>query len=623
MSEIKLGDQIVFFPADELDGAFAALIDIGYTGIRVNQLYKRVSEVVLKPDLYTVLLNRTAYQFIKFLTTPTQFENGANHVYEILKLQNNMRSFDGMTEIVKMPKLPFDVLNVIASHAGPSTQMKLKTYAKTTTGVEADKYEKWFKNKNYYPALIEAVKDQQIDIVKYIVGLGLPHPVTYYIDRGFTTPDYYSAIVDENVHIEYEALAFAILNSSRTGNELVDVLSDNVSGNWITMIKLAAFVGNQEIVSNFQNILINNGKLAGQLDMLHLMMFSDAAVLYFSALGRQETLFMSALKSFKLKYGNQHEKIDVYNHVFRAAIEGGSRNIMDVMFNLSREYINFNVYIDDIKTLEAAEWFFRNRMEAQTTDAYFNILEKLLEYRQGDDLLDYYRIIQVFEEANDHSAALMRAAIKGHNLEMLKIFVNDFDLLYQQKLAVCREAVESNDVEIIEFIFSTGYMNILTDRDRNKLLSNATTVDTAKQLIRHGLLPNFETLVAATKYVDLIKFYYENYRDQIFPGPLTADRTVSNMTVDTLKYCLSHLDKLYIVLILIISFDIDYLEYLWSLPDDGTKIGEMVKVLREKIGGHPNSERIQNYSEKLWQENEVMKYVKMLNYKNRLARLSL
>jgi hypothetical protein len=77
------------------------------------------------------------------------------------------------------------------------------------------------------------------------------------------------------------------------------------------------------------------------------------------------------------------------------------------------------------------------------------------------------------------------------------------------------------------------------------------------------------------------------------------------------------------VLSLIISFDIDYLEYLWSLPDDGTKIGEMVKVLREKIGGHPNSERIQNYSEKLWQENEVMKYVKMLNYKNRLARLSL
>ncbi len=624
MAEIKLGDALVFFPTGELQGALAGLIDIGYGGITVDPMYRRVFNVVLSPTVATVLLNNTAYQFALNVELVRHFVAGAKQVYEILKLKNNFRIFDGLKERVQLPNLPFDVLNVIASHASASTQMKLKTYAKTTNSAEADKYEKWFKNDDYYSALIAAVTEGQVNIVKYILPRYHPpsaatqwyHEYTT-VDRNFIQKDLYHTIENPKKDEMSEASVVAILNSLKYGDEIPNLLSNRINGDWSNMMKVASFIGNRRLLEVYRDKFLQREK---QQEMYPYHTTAvGAAILYFMALGGHNALFAPILESFYKNYKKTNGMVGILIDISRAAVEGGSLAMLEFLRVFMQERnIPFSPhsYIPYIKTRKVAEWFYQ--LPLVLTSEKLGILEKLLKYGEREKSAALYELIKSYGYIDDYKTLLILSAIKGNNMEMLQIFMNSFIITYVDTVRVCREAVKSDDADIIQFIFSVGYMSQLDDQDKNTLFKDVKTVETAKLLISNGLRPDYVALLYSTRYLELFKFYWIHYRN-VFAESGTVEFV--DMTVDTLKYIMGENAKddsgdLEAFVLNCTSLDIDYLEYVWSLPET-----PLISALKTKL--EPIEGKAIYYSAKLSEENEVMKYVKMLNYKNRLARLSL
>jgi hypothetical protein len=166
MTELILSGKTYSVDPRYLQGALAALIDLGWSGISVDHHYSRVYQVVPSPEKSTVLLNQTAYQFPRNDKVAQQFLTGARGVYQILG-----QEFSGRIYYNNNPPLNKDVLGVIAANASPMTQLKMKHVAKTKLSPHVQEYERLFREKNYNDLLILAANDGDIETIGKVLLL--------------------------------------------------------------------------------------------------------------------------------------------------------------------------------------------------------------------------------------------------------------------------------------------------------------------------------------------------------------------------------------------------------------------------------------------------------------------
>jgi hypothetical protein len=277
MTELILQGQKHIIDNQYLQGALAALIDLGWGDVSVDPSYSRVYEVVPSSEKSTVLLNQTAYQFPRNDKVAQDFLTGARSIYKILG-----RKFSGRIYYSKTVNLDKDVLGVIAANASPLTQLYMKHVAKTKLSQRTEEYEKLFREKNYQDLLILASKDGDTETIRKIFSLyHKPLSKNYIVDRQivdrflndkvmrcYLRPYYISRFnlpqfhkkpyvkTDRNIDLYFawnnEAAAIAVSNNRLDILQLLESLSP--LSNRLNLMKIAAFLGYDEIIEYIRKI---------------------------------------------------------------------------------------------------------------------------------------------------------------------------------------------------------------------------------------------------------------------------------------------------------------------------------------------------------------------------------
>jgi hypothetical protein len=243
MAEIELAGRRYLVGEEYLQGAFAALLELGYAGISVSPEYRRVDKFVPSEETSTVILNQSTYQFAKNEVIAQQFLTGAKAIYTILN-----KPFSGRIYTPTV-NLNADIFGVIAKNAAPLTQLYMKYALKTKLTAKSQKYEDLFREKNYAKLLRLAVTDRDVDTVKKVLSLHkLPEADSKLFDipRIIDLYDWLNIVTyftETNATLANELATIAVRNGDF---EIFKLFVNNID-NWDSLGKIAKYFGHRDI----------------------------------------------------------------------------------------------------------------------------------------------------------------------------------------------------------------------------------------------------------------------------------------------------------------------------------------------------------------------------------------
>jgi hypothetical protein len=442
MTELILQGQTYIIDTRYLQGALAALVELGWTGISLDPRYSRVYEVQPLNTKSTVLLNQTAYQFPRDDKVARNFLIGARGVYQILG-----KEFSGRIYYNNNPKLDRDVLSVIAQNASPLTQLYMKHVAKTKLSPRTKEYEKLFREKNYGDLLILAANDGDIETVKKAIEL-YRNPMLIDVDadantllsfdkfkNNMSTPigrklmtqfnDTYHGTVSNRYFpknpdrmyppfaLNNEAAAIAVSQNHLDILQLLDSMSP--PNNHLTLMEIAAFLGYDDIIEYIRG---NHQE--------YPLLF----VVTFAIRGKQFEIFKKYL-AVLATYSGANEYI--FSRVYEVIFEYGTPEIYEYMKATGHRFSGITAYYHLRENGNLFRYLYLNNFiqydigkNWMTLEGYY---EEEVYYSRFLSIMLETGIIEGFSRFLDHNNLRivkkdLGVAIEFGNIEMLKFLLD-------------------------------------------------------------------------------------------------------------------------------------------------------------------------------------------------------